>query len=78
MTQKISDLAGKEVVHRRQKRFTTSWGKRIMLALFYFPLKQGTPPRTKSGDVSILKRLRSENTMNLDTGVVIDSRSGNK
>lgn len=24
MTQKISDLAGKEVVHRRQKRFTTS------------------------------------------------------
>lgn len=49
-----------------------------MLALFYFPLKQDTPPRTKSGDVSILKRLRSGKTMNLDAGVVIDSRSGNK
>ena len=78
MTQNISDLAGKKVVHRRQKRFTTSWGKRVMLALFYFPLKQDTPPRTKSSDVSILKRLRSGKTMNLDTGVVIDSRSGNK
>lgn len=49
-----------------------------MLALFHFPLKQGTPPRTKSGDVSILKRLRSGKTINLDIGVVIDSRSGNK
>lgn len=49
-----------------------------MLALFYFPLKQGTPACTKSSDVSILKRLRSGKTMNLDIGVVIDSRSGNK
>lgn len=42
-----------------------------MLALFYFPLKQGTPAR-------ILKRLRSGLTTNLDIDVVIDSRSGNK
>lgn len=49
-----------------------------MLALFYFPLKQGTPARTKSNDVSILKRLRSGLTTNLDIDVVIDSRSGNK
>ena len=49
-----------------------------MLALFYFPLKQGTPVGTKSSDVSILKRLRSGQTTNLDIGVVIDSRSGNK
>lgn len=49
-----------------------------MLALFYFPLKQGTPACTKSSDVSVLKRLRSGQTTNLDIGVVIDSRSGNK
>ena len=48
------------------------------VGLILLPLKQGTPPRTKSGDVSILKRLRSGKTMNLDIGVVIDSRSGNK